>query len=396
MSKPAIKSPGTMSSTAPSSVMRSAATADGTPRRASQPCTGANSTARTGIPMIPVAYGPRDHTSATPNAKTMNAARSCVVSRTAISLAATSLHANYARQRLPVNRDRDEIVAGRDLIRRATESAKASTTGGRPAESLRDKPQGSEASPPPAAAAALSGLAQQRAERREEARVGWRIARFATALTPGGQRSCRTRRARRCLAGPLHEPAVHEGRSTAASTTTSTAPPSTGTAEPEPLRDPLHVTGQQERLDRFELLRIAAVLRAGTEDDADALHEPGTMRPPRTRARHRRGVAALGTPGDAMQAGARWPLHRADRVATHVTNHDRRAPAPIAAPARQAMHDLGAILRTRRAKRLLAGATAAERLLAVLVRDRRLEQIGAPPGGDRAVIQLLERRDVHD
>src|SRR5438552_4551553 len=181
MSKPAIKSPGTMSSTAPSSVMRSAATADGTPCRASQPCTGANSTARTGIPLIPVSYGPRDHTSATPNAKTMNAARWCLVSRNAISLAATSLHANYARQRLPVNRDRDEIVAGRDLIRRATESAEAAAAGGRPAEGLRDKPQGAEATA--ATAATLPGLAQQRAERREEARVGWCIARFATTLT---------------------------------------------------------------------------------------------------------------------------------------------------------------------------------------------------------------------
>src|SRR2546427_9370333 len=179
MSKPAIKSPGTMSSTAPSSVMRSAATADGTPRRASQPCTGANSTARTGIPMIPVAYGPRDHTSATPNAKTMNAARWCLVSRNAISLAATSLHANYARQRLPVNRDRDEIVAGRDLIRRATESAKASTTGGRPAENLRDKPQSSEASPPPPPPPPPPRLAQQPADRRQEAPAGLRLAPLA-------------------------------------------------------------------------------------------------------------------------------------------------------------------------------------------------------------------------
>src|SRR3989442_7965646 len=166
-----------MINTAPSSVTRSAATEDGTPGRTSQPCTGANSTARTGIPMIPVAYGPRDHTSATPNAKTMNAARWCLVSRNAISLAATSLHANYARQRLPVNRDRDEIVAGRDLIRRATGSAKASTTGGRPAENLPDKPQGSEASPPAPPPPALSRLAQQRPGRCEEAPLGWRIAR---------------------------------------------------------------------------------------------------------------------------------------------------------------------------------------------------------------------------
>src|SRR4029077_3251738 len=184
MSKPAISSPGTMISTAPSNATRNAASADGTPRPPSQPFTAANSTARTGMPMIPVAYGPRDHTSATPNAKTMNAARWCLVSRNAVSLAATALHAKYARQRLPVNCDRDEIVAGCDLIRRAAESAKASTAGRCSAERLGNESQCAEASSAPATT--LPWLAQQRAERCEEARVGWSIPRFPTTLTSGG------------------------------------------------------------------------------------------------------------------------------------------------------------------------------------------------------------------
>src|SRR5438105_987026 len=50
-------------------------------------------------------------------------------------LAATSLHAQDARQSLAVNRDRDEIVAGRDLVRRAAASPAPTAT---EAEPLRD------------------------------------------------------------------------------------------------------------------------------------------------------------------------------------------------------------------------------------------------------------------
>src|SRR2546425_3511286 len=219
-----------MINTAPSSVTRSAATEDGTPRRTSQPCTGANSTARTGIPMIPVAYGPRDHTSATPNAKTMNAARWCLVSRNAISLAATSLHAQDAGQRLPVNRDRDEIVAGRDLIRRAAKSTEATAAGRCSAERLGNESQRAEAPPAPATAATLPGLPQQRAERREEARVGRRIARLAAALAPGSRQSrARGGCARRRFTGPLVEPPPCKRCATSTSTSTS----STSSAEPD-------------------------------------------------------------------------------------------------------------------------------------------------------------------
>ncbi len=52
---PAINIPGTTRSTTPSSVTTRAAAPDGMRRRTSHAYKGANSTARTGMPMIPVA-----------------------------------------------------------------------------------------------------------------------------------------------------------------------------------------------------------------------------------------------------------------------------------------------------------------------------------------------------
>jgi len=51
-----------------------------------------------------------------------------LLSRNAIPLAATALHAQDACQRLPVNHDRDEVVAGRDRSGAGTEPPKAATS----------------------------------------------------------------------------------------------------------------------------------------------------------------------------------------------------------------------------------------------------------------------------
>ncbi len=55
MRSPAINMPGTTSSTRPSSVTLRAAAPDGTPRFTNQVYNGENRTARTGMPMMPVA-----------------------------------------------------------------------------------------------------------------------------------------------------------------------------------------------------------------------------------------------------------------------------------------------------------------------------------------------------
>src|SRR5207249_10896474 len=187
-------------------------------------------------------------------------------------------------------------------------------------------------------------------------------------------------------------PPVHEWR--AATAASSTAAPGPAAAKPKALRHTLHITREEQRLDGLELLRIPAVFGERVEHHVDPLHEPGAVPLLRGRQRDRRCIATLEVPVDAMQARAGGALHRTDRVAADVTNHDRRARAPIAAPNREAINDLRAVRWARRAERLLAGAAAAERRLAVLIRRRRLEEIGG--SGDRAVVELLEWGDVHD
>src|ERR1041385_2407418 len=170
-----------MKSTAPRSVTTNDAMPVGAPRLPSHACGGANSTASTGIPMIPVAYRPRDHRIATPSAMTMNAARWCLVSRNAKLFAA--FHPQHARQRRAMDGERDEIAAGGDLIRPAAESAEPAAAG-RPAERLRDDPEGAKA-PTPAAAPASPRFSQEITELGEEARIGLVVARLAAAFTAG-------------------------------------------------------------------------------------------------------------------------------------------------------------------------------------------------------------------
>src|SRR5207237_6795073 len=117
--------------------------------------------------------------------------------------AATSLHAQDARQSLAVNGDRDEIVAGRDLVRRAAESAEPTATRGGATKCLRHE---AERAKPTAAAtsASLTRFAEQVAEGRQEGRVGRCVARFAAALAAGRrQHRPRRRGAWRGLTGPL-------------------------------------------------------------------------------------------------------------------------------------------------------------------------------------------------
>src|SRR5213083_327613 len=102
----------------------------------------------------------------------MNAARCCLASRNATSLATASLHAKDSGQRLPVHCNSDQIVACRDCVRTTAKPSKPSTAGRRTSECLGDEPQRAKATAPAPPAAALAGLAQQIAERREEGRVG--------------------------------------------------------------------------------------------------------------------------------------------------------------------------------------------------------------------------------
>ena len=95
-----------------------------------------------------------------------------------------------------------------------------------------------------------------------------------------------------------------------------------------------------------------------------------------------------------MQPGARGALNRPHGIAADVANHDLRPRSAIAVPRREPIHDLRAVLRARSPERLLPQAAPAEWRLTVFVRDRRLEEIRRRR--DRAVIELLERRDVHD
>src|SRR6266550_1370856 len=62
------------------------------------------------------------------------------IPNTEYRLAAT-FDSQDAAQGLSIDSNRDEIVAGRDLVRNATESAKAATTGGCSAKRLRDESQ---------------------------------------------------------------------------------------------------------------------------------------------------------------------------------------------------------------------------------------------------------------
>src|ERR1043165_6518667 len=219
-----------MRSNAPSSVTTDDATPGGAPRLPSHSCSGANSTASTGIPMIPVAYGPRDHRIATPSAMTMNAARWCLVSRNAKLFAA--FHSQDARQRRAIDGELDEIVAGRDLIRPAAESAEPAAAG-RATERLRDEPEGAKATTT-AAAPASPPFSPEIAERGEETRIGLIVARLAAAFTARCRQTRRIRhRARRRLARPLDEAT---GRRKGRATATATAATTTA-AEPEALRD---------------------------------------------------------------------------------------------------------------------------------------------------------------
>src|ERR1051325_2571494 len=381
-----------MRSTAPSSVTTNDAMRVGAPRLTSHSCSGANNTASTGIPMIPVAYRPRDHRIATPSAMTMNAARWCLVSRNAKLFAA--FHPQHARQRRAIVGERDEIVAGRDLIRPAAESAEPAAAG-RATERLRDEPEGAKATTT-AAAPASPRFSQEIAERGEETRIGLVVARLAAAFTAGCRQTRRIRdRARRRLARPLDE-ATRCRKGRAAAPAAAPPPPATtaAAAKSEALRDALHVTGEQQLLDRIELLGVTAGFLQRIEHHVDPLHEPRAVALLRRGERDRRRIAALEIPDDAMQARRRRTLNRAHRVAAHVANHDRRAGATIAAALREPVHDLRAILRARRPELLLAVVAAAERGLAVLVSGVRLEQIRA--GREDRVGELLERRDVHD
>src|ERR1051325_1527914 len=353
-----------MRSTAPSSVTTNDAMRVGAPRLTSHSCSGANNTASTGIPMIPVAYGPRDHRIATPSAMTMNAARWCLVSRNAKLFAA--FHPQHARQRRAIDGERDEIVAGRDLIRPAAESAEPAAAG-RATERLRDEPAGAKATTT-AAAPASPRFSQEIAERGEETRIGLVVARLAAAFTAGCRQTRRIRDRARPRLAPARDgaPPCRKGRA-----------PAPRAAKSEALADALPVTGEQQLLDRIELLGVTAGFLQRIEPHVDPLHEPRAVALLRRGRRDRRRVAALEIPDDAMQARARRTLNRAHRVAAHVANHDRRAGATIAAALREPVHDLRAILRARRPELLLAVVAAAERGLAVLVSGVRLEQIRA-------------------
>src|SRR6266550_6161886 len=163
------------------------------------------------------------------------------IPNTEYRLAAT-FDSQDAAQGLSIDSNRDEIVAGRDLVRNATESAKAATTGGCSAKRLRDESQRAK-STASSTTASLSGTPQQRAQLREERRIGRGIARLTAAFTPGSrQRSTGGRGARCRLTGPLVESAGRsEGRSAPPTTATST----TASAKSKALRQSLHVTCEQ-------------------------------------------------------------------------------------------------------------------------------------------------------
>ncbi len=112
-----------------------------------------------------------------------------MLSRNAISLAATSLHPQDARQRLAVDRDRDEIVAGRDLVRSATEPPKAATsTNWSTTEGLSNEAEGPKTTTT-STTSRLARLAQQVAERRQERGIGRRVTGLAAppTLAAGGR-----------------------------------------------------------------------------------------------------------------------------------------------------------------------------------------------------------------
>src|SRR5881394_4230500 len=138
---------------------------------------------------------------------------------------ASSLDAQHATQRLPVNRDRDEIVAGRDLVYRAAESTKPSTSCRRATERLRHEAECAEAASAPAATATLPRPAQQVAERLQHARIRCRVALAAAFSTTshGCRRGASALRAGRRLAGTVVEPALRVEHVTPATTTTAAA-----------------------------------------------------------------------------------------------------------------------------------------------------------------------------
>src|ERR1041385_7859683 len=276
-----------MRSTAPRSGTTNDAMPVGAPRLTSHACSGANSTASTGIPMIPVAYRPRDHRIATPSAMTMNAARWCLVSRNAKLFAA--FHPQDARQRRAIDGERDEIVARRDLIRPAAESAEPAAAG-RATERRRDNPEGAKA-PPAAPPPASPRFSEQIAERGEETRIGLVVARLAAAFTAGCRQTRRIRDgARRRLARPLDEATSRRKGQAAAPAAATTA----AAAKSEALRDALHVTREQQLLDRIELLGVTAGFLQRIEHHVDPLHEPRAVAPLRRGERDRRRVAAPG------------------------------------------------------------------------------------------------------
>jgi hypothetical protein len=146
-----------------------------------------------------------------------------LVSRNAIPLARTSLHAQDSAQRLPINRDGHEIVTGGDLIRGAAESSKPASTNWCATKGLRNEAQRAEPATA-TTAAALTRSAEQVAERRQEGRVRRRIARFAAALAP--RRGCRPGGrcgARRRLTRTLVESARGIERCTTPAATSATA-----------------------------------------------------------------------------------------------------------------------------------------------------------------------------
>src|SRR5207247_10723195 len=152
------------------------------------------------------------------------------------------------------------------------------------------------------------------------------------------------RRPWRALSWPRDEPSARGARATATAAASTPPPAST---KPMALRLPLHITREEQRLDGLELLRIPAVFGERVEHHVDPLHEPGAVPLLRGRQRDRRWIATLEVPVDAMEARAGGALNRADRVAADVANHDRRARAPVAAPNREAIHDLRGIRRRR-------------------------------------------------
>src|SRR5258705_9800371 len=216
--------------------------------------------------------------------------------------------------------------------------------------------------------------------------------RLTAAFTPGGRQCSTSRRgARRRLTGTVVEPAGRiEGRSAAP----TAAAPTAASTKPKALRQSLEIPGEQRGLDRLELLRVGPCFGERVEHDVDARDEPRAVPLLRRRERDGRRCLALEVPDDPMQTGAGWALYGAYRVAAHVADHDLRPRPTVGAAARETLHHLGAVLRARCAEGLLSGTASAQRRLAVLVRRRRLEQIRA--GRNRAVIDLLDRRDVDD